>query len=107
MVVSNTTAKHYTFTGSGGIGGTGGLTKTNSGLLTLLATNSYTGPTVIGGGVLELQNGATSGSASPIGAASSDPANLVFYGTTLRYSAPATNAMDHGLTMVGGVTVDV
>src|SRR5208283_3652258 len=65
--------------------------------------------TVIGGGVLELQTNALliSGAPSAIGAASSSPANLVFYGSTLRYSGSDTNVTDHGLTTVGGVTVDV
>ena len=109
LVVSNLT-KNYIFTGSGGIGGTTGLTKTNGGILTLLSTNSYTGPTIIGGGVLELETGAllSSGSASPIGAATSDPSNLVFYGSTLRYSGmDVSNGMDHGMMVVSGVKVDV
>jgi autotransporter-associated beta strand protein len=107
LVVSNTT-KNYIFTGGGSVSGPTGLTKTNGGKLTLLNTNSYTGPTVIGGGVLELETGATSGSPGPIGAASSDPSNLVFYGSTFRYSGmDASNGMDHGLTIVGGMTVDV
>ena len=108
LVVSNTT-KNYIFTGSGSIAGTTGLTKTNGGKLTLLTTNSYTGPTVIGGGVLELETGAllASGTAGAIGAASSDPSNLVFYGSTFRYSGMDTNRTDHGMTIVSGVTVDV
>ena len=64
LVVSNKT-KNYIFTGSGSIAGTGGLTKTNSGTLTILNTNSYTGPTVIGGGVLELETGACSPAEPP------------------------------------------
>ena len=105
----NNKNRNYIITGSGSIAGPYGLTKTNSGNLTLLATNSYTGPTVIGGGVLELETGAllTSGAAGPIGAASSNPTNLVFYGSTLRYSGSDTNMTDHGVTIVGGVTVDV
>ena len=85
------------------------MTKTNSGTLTILNTNSYTGPTVIGGGVLELETDALliSGAPSAIGAASSNPTNLVFYGSTLRYSGSDTNVTDHGMTIVGGMTVDV
>ena len=108
LVVSNKT-RNYIFTGSGGIAGPTGLTKTNSGTLTILNNNSYTGPTIVGGGVLELETGAllTSGAASVIGAASSNPTNLVFYGSTLRYSGSDTNGTDHGMTIVGGMTVDV
>jgi len=110
LLVNNSTAKHYIITGNGGIAGTTGLTKTNTGILTILNTNSYTGPTVIGGGVLELETGAAliSGTNGALGAASSGPANLVFYnGTTLRYSGSDSNVMDRGLTMVGGMTVNV
>ncbi len=109
-LVVNNKNRNYIFTGSGGIVGTLGLTKTNSGALTILNTNSYTGPTVIGGGVLELETGAllSSGTASPIGAASSDPSNLVFYGSTFRYSGiDPSNGMDRGMTTVSGVTLDV
>ena len=77
--------------------------------MTILNTNSYTGPTVIYGGVLEFQTNALliSGAPSAIGAASSSPANLVFYGSTLRYSGSDTNVTDHGMTIVGGMAVDV
>jgi autotransporter-associated beta strand protein len=90
-------AADYAFGGSGSIGGTGGLTKTNSGVLTVLTTNSYTGPTVIAGGVLTVSTLANSGVASGIGAASSDPTNLVFAGGTLRYLGP-TASTDHAAT---------
>ena len=40
--------------GSGRISGYGTLTKTNSGTLTILATNDFAGPTVIGGGTLSV-----------------------------------------------------
>ena len=107
LVVSNT-VKNYIFTGVGNIAGTTGLTKTNGGRLTLLTVNGYTGPTVIGGGVLELQTGAVSGLASPIGASSSNPTNLIFYGSTLMYSGmDASNGMDHSMTFVNGMTVNV
>ncbi len=108
LVVSNK-KRNYIFTGGGSIAGPTGLTKTNSGTLTILNNNSFTGPTIVGGGVLELETGAllTSGAASVIGAASSNPTNLVFYGSTFRYSGSDTNGTDHGMTIVGGMTVDV
>ncbi len=109
VLVNNTTKRSFVFTGNGSIAGSTGLTKTNTGVLTIMNTNSYTGPTVIGGGVLEFQTNALliSGAPSAIGAASSNPTNLVFYGSTLRYSGSDTNITDHGVTIVGGVTVDV
>jgi fibronectin-binding autotransporter adhesin len=91
---------HYTLNGNGSIGGPIGLNKTNSGTLTVLTTNTYTGPTIIGQGVLEVQNVGVSGTSSGIGAASGNPTNLVFYGSTLRYSG-TTGTTDHGATLNG------
>lgn len=98
---------HYTVSGSGNIGGSGGLTKTNSGTATILTTNSYTGPTIVGQGVLEVGNVNVSGANSSIGAASGNPTNLVFYGSTLKYSGPSATT-DRGATLNGaGLTLDV
>ncbi len=47
---------------SGGIGGSGALTKTGSGTLVLTGTNSYAGGTMIADGVLQIGDGGTSGS---------------------------------------------
>jgi autotransporter-associated beta strand protein len=55
-------AANYTFSGSGKISGAGALTKTNSGALTILTANDYSGVTIISQGVLQLGNGAASGS---------------------------------------------
>jgi len=55
-------AANYTFSGIGQISGAGTLTKTNSGVLTILTTNNYSGDTIISQGILQLGNGTTSGS---------------------------------------------
>jgi len=100
------TADSYTFTGMGAIGGLGGLTVSN-GSVTVLTTNTYTGPTILAGGVLTTPILANSGSASGLGAATADPGNLIFNGGTLAYSG-ASAGTDHGLTLTnGGGTVDV
>jgi len=106
VTVSN--AYQYFLTGNGSINGATGLTKTNSGTLSISATNGYTGPTIVGGGTLELFNVANGGSASAIGAALNASTNLVFNGgTTLKYSGVSA-ATDRGATLNGaGVTVDV
>ena len=50
------------FSGVGKISGSGTLVKTNSGALMILTTNDYSGVTTINQGILQLGNGATSGS---------------------------------------------
>ena len=107
VVVSNSTLVNYTLAGSGNIAGSIGLTKTNSGKLTILATNTYTGPTVIGGGTLSVPFLPNGGLASPIGAASNNTNNLVLAGGTLAYTGP-TVGTDRGITLKGsGGTIDV
>jgi len=53
---------NYIFQGAGKITGTVSFTKTNSGMLTILTTNDYTGVTTIGQGTLQVGNGVVSGS---------------------------------------------
>ena len=73
----NATA-NYTLTGTGKITGTTALTKTNSGTLTILTTNDFTGPTVIGGGTLSVSRLGPGSAPNSIGAAPADSANLIF-----------------------------
>ncbi|MBP7950307.1 MAG: autotransporter-associated beta strand repeat-containing protein [Verrucomicrobiales bacterium] len=61
-ITVNNTTNDYTFTGTGSIGGTGGLTKNNAGTLTISTANSYTGTTTVNGGTLKL--GGSSGTSS-------------------------------------------
>ncbi len=99
-------ANDYTITGNGSIGGSTGLTKTNSGKLSLLTTNSYTGPTIIGGGILEVVSLNYGNAASSIGASSSDPTNLVIYGSTFSYTGGDVTT-DHGATLNGSAIINV
>ena len=55
VTVTNPTAD-YTFSGSGGIAGSTGLTKSGAGKLTLTTANSFTGATTVNGGTLALTN---------------------------------------------------
>jgi fibronectin-binding autotransporter adhesin len=94
-------ATDYAFTNtSGSIDGTGGLTKNNSGTLSIQTTNNYTGITTIGNGVIEASQLANSTLGSAIGAASSDSANLVISNATLRYIGDSVST-DHGATFTG------
>lgn len=97
----------YTFGGSGAISGSGNLTKTNSGKLTLNTANSYTGVTTLGGGVLEAATLAIGGVNSALGAAATDPDRLVFDGGTLRYPGGSVTT-DRGATLrESGGTLDI
>jgi autotransporter-associated beta strand protein len=95
--VTVNSSSNYTFTGTGSIAGTAGLTKTNSGTLIIGTTNTYTGVTTIGGGVLVVSNLANGLSASSIGAPNVDPSYLVIKNGTLSYAG--TNvSIDRGVT---------
>jgi fibronectin-binding autotransporter adhesin len=103
-IVINTTS-NYVFSGSGSIAG-GSLTISN-GNVSILTANTYSGPTTLAGGVLATPSLANSGNASGIGAATSDPANIIFNGGTFYYYG-ASASTDHGMTFTnsGGV-IDV
>ena len=87
-------AANYTFSGIGQISGTGALTKTNSGALTILTTNNYSGVTIISQGVLQLGNGATSGS---IGT------NVIQNSGALVLDLPGSNTFTNVISGTGGL----
>lgn len=99
-------ATDYLIAGSGSINGSTGLTKTNSGTASIQTTNNYTGATIVGGGVLDVNTLANGNSPSAIGAANSSAANLVIVNSTLRYSG-GNAATDRGATLVGGGDLNV
>ena len=53
------------------LGGTGGLTKTTAGTVTLTRANTYTGVTTVNAGILSVSSLANGGAASNIGASTS------------------------------------
>jgi fibronectin-binding autotransporter adhesin len=97
----------YTFSGAGKITGTTGLIKTNAGTLTINTANDYTGPTIIGGGTVAVGQLANGGVASRLGAATSEPANLQFFNSSLQYTGGSVT-VDRGATFAsGGATFNV
>jgi autotransporter-associated beta strand protein len=106
-VVVDSTA-NYTFTGGGGIIGSAGLVKTNSGTLTISAVNNtFTGKTTIAGGTLVVSELDAIGFPSPLGNPPGGSTNLVLSGSaTLRVTGESYT--DRGLTLNAGTnTVDV
>lgn len=100
-------SSNYFFVGAGSIDGAGALIKTNSGTLTIATTNTYSGGTMINGGVLSIDTIANGGVACALGSASSDPGTLVLNGGTLAYTG-ASAGTDHGITLTNaGGTIDV
>jgi len=84
---------NYTFSGSGQISGAATLTKTNTGTLTLLTTNNYSGITTINQGVLQLGNGTTSGAVGT---------NLIQDSGTLVLDLPGSNNFANIISGPGG-----
>jgi autotransporter-associated beta strand protein len=81
--------------------------------LTLTAANTYTGPTIIGDdAILSIGTIANGGVASPLGASSADPANLVLGDPVnsnpgrLRYTGP-TATTNRGMTFGINALIDV
>jgi autotransporter-associated beta strand protein len=99
------TASNYVFSGSGSI--VNGTLTVSNGMVSILTANTYNAPTVLAGGVLATPSLANSGNASGIGAASADPANVLFNGGTLYYYGTSVGT-DHGMTFTNsGGTIDV
>ena len=102
------TTNNYTLTSSGALLGTAGLTKSNSGTLTITALNhTFTGKTILAGGTLVVSEIDAVGYASSLGNPPGGSTNLVFYNSpTLRITGESYT--DRGLTInVGTNTLDV
>ncbi|MFN0077667.1 MAG: beta strand repeat-containing protein, partial [Prosthecobacter sp.] len=92
-LASSTITANAAATISAPLGGTSGLIKAGTGMLTLSGLNIYTGVTAINAGMLNATSITNGGTSSNIGAASNAAANLVLNGGTLQYSG-ATASTD-------------
>ncbi|MGN1262921.1 MAG: cellulosome protein [Prevotella sp.] len=87
-VTFNVDGGKYTFTGSGGISGTGGITKNGTGEVRIeLANSDYTGATIVNEGTLTITSLADGGRSCAIGATTADLGNLQLNGGTLKIDA--------------------
>lgn len=99
--------KAYTLSGNGGFSGSGGLTKSGAGKLTLSTlNNSYTGVTALNGGVVTVASLADGGSPSSLGSAASAASNWLMGKSTLVVNNNNT-ATNRGLTLTDTATVSV
>ena len=106
-VTVNNNEKNISFTGDGGLSGSGSLIKEGSGRLSLVTTKSdYTGPTIINGGTVLVKELADGGLPSSIGAASSSPENLQIGKATLNIDN-ANTATDRGITLTDTASIQV
>lgn len=88
VLVSTTPTSEYTFTGSGTIGGTGGLTL-GSGALNITNANTYSGGTTVNGGTLLVNN--TSGSATGTGSVTVNATGTLGGGGTISAATTIAN----------------
>ena len=96
-ILVNSTS-NYVFSGAGLISGPNTtLTKTNSGNLTILNTNTYAGATTFAAGVVDVFDLENGGAPSPLGSSPADSTSLVFNGGTLEYLG-GNKTIDHGAT---------
>lgn len=104
----NNATSTYIVSGTGGIGGATGLTKTGGGTATLSTNNSYTGVTTLGAGVLSVATIGDGGAAGNLGQATTDAGNLVFDGGTLQYTgATASTNRNFTINSASTATFDV
>lgn len=93
-------ASDYTLSGTGAIDGTGDLIKSNTNKVTLdLTKNTYTGKTIINGGILSVSTINNGGEPCSLGSASKTAGNFVVNNATLQINQNSTT--DRVMTITG------
>lgn len=108
VTFNNTTAVPYTIGSTGGFGITNGsLTKNNNGTVTLGAVNTYTGPTTISAGTINL-TGSLAGTAitvSGTGVLSQSSTGVIGGAVSLTHSSTGTSTIAGANTYTGGTAI--
>jgi len=97
--VTNNSAKSWIISGTGGIAGTGGLTKQGSGTLTVATTNTFTGRTIISAGTLSIGADSNLGTA-PV----TTNATAIYLGGTLSANNTLALPSTRGITLITNST---
>jgi autotransporter-associated beta strand protein len=100
---------NYALSGIGGIGGTGSLTQSGSGTVTLATANSYTGGTFVTNGKLKIAPTSPTTSALPIGPLSISGGGVVQLADNVTAGTPlgASNVVLTSLSITGNSTLDI
>jgi autotransporter-associated beta strand protein len=88
----NNSLGNYTITGTGTIGGTGSLTKSGTGILTLATPNTYSGGTNVTAGLLLIEPTSSTTSALPAGALSISGTGIVQLAANVTQGSQSANA---------------
>src|SRR5262249_6100802 len=89
---------------SGVISGTGGLVKIGAGTLTLTGANSYTGPTIVSGGMLQVGNGGTVGNIGGNGSFGIDRSDTSTFGGVISVTGSFVKAGTGKVILTGSNT---
>ncbi len=103
LIGATTVSVTNTLTVDGQISGSGAVTKAGTGTLILTATNSYTGATTVGSGVLSVSDDTALG--TPPGSPSAG--HLVIDGATLATTSTFSLAASRGVDLPGTATLSV
>ena len=107
-VTVNDSTNSYTFAGTGGIGGTNGLTKLGAGTLAIGIANTFTGGSAINGGLVVLNAAESAGVSGPLGQSPAGNAgNISLGGGFLQHSVVNTYDYSGRFSTVAGQQYNV